>query len=49
MADYFNDDEEQLEFLRQYNSKRKYKRTYRRLALGYFRLAWKCFKMSMKG
>lgn len=49
MADYFDDDEGQLEFLRQYNYKRKYKRTCRRLALEYLRLAVKCFRMSMKG
>lgn len=49
MAEYFDNDEEQLEFLRQYNSKREYKRTFRRLALGYLRLAVKCFRMSMKG
>lgn len=49
MVDYFNDDEEQLKFLRQYNSKREYKRTYRRLTLGYLRLAVKCFRMYLKG
>ena len=49
MADYFDDDDEQLEFIRQYNSKREYKRTCRRLALGYLRLAVKCFIMYMKG
>lgn len=49
MAVYLDDDEEQLEYLRQYNSKREYKRTCRRLALGYLRLAVKCFRMCMKG
>ena len=43
------DDEEQMEYIRQYNSKKKYRIACMRLAVGYFRLAWKCFKMSMKG
>lgn len=49
MAVYFDDDEEQMEYIRQYNSKKAYRRTCMRLAVGYFRLAWKCFKMYMKG
>lgn len=49
MANYFNDDEAQIEYLRQYTYKRTYKRNCRRLALEYLRLAVKCFIMSMKG
>ena len=49
MAVYFNDDEEQMKYLRQYNFKKEHRRTCMRSAVGYFRLAWKCFKMFMKG
>lgn len=49
MAVYLDDDEEQMEYIRQYNRRKEYKRTFMRLAVKYFRLAWKCFKKSMKG
>ena len=49
MESYFYEDEEQMKYIKCYYAKKRMRKEYRELALGYMKLALKYLKLSMKG
>lgn len=49
MASRFDEDEEQMKYIKCYYAKKRMRKEYRKLALGCIKLALKYLKLSMKG